>query len=129
VLGIIYGGHAYEFYRAIEEAKIRLSTHHSTTIEFHRPGIEISAPLERVEFEAMIADLLQVVRGAIVQALSESGIGPESVSMVLLTGGSSSIPAFVRVLEEIFDPSIIQQRPVYTAVAEGLARQALGLWS
>lgn len=129
VRSILYDGHAYEFYRAIEEAKIRLSTQNSTTIEFHRPGIDISAPVQRVEFEAMIADLLQVARGAIVRALSESGIGPESVSMVLLTGGSSSIPAFVRILEEFFDPSIIQQRPVYTAVAEGLALQALGLWS
>jgi hypothetical chaperone protein len=129
VRSILYGGHAYEFYRAIEEAKIRLSTQHSASIEFHRPGIDISVPVERVEFEVMIADLLQVVRRAIIRALSDSGIGPESVSMVLLTGGSSSIPAFVRILEEFFDPSIIQQRPVYTTVAEGLARQALELWS
>jgi hypothetical chaperone protein len=128
VRSILYDGHAYEFYRAIEEAKIRLSTQNSTNIEFHRPGIDISVPVQRVEFEAMIADLVQVARGAIIQALSESRIGPERVSMVLLTGGSSSVPAFVRMLEEFFDPSIIQQRPVYTAVAEGLARQALGLW-
>lgn len=126
---ILYGGYAYMFYRAIEEAKITLSTAQSASIEFHRPGIDISVPVQRVEFESLIADQLDVVRDVILQALSDAGIGPENVRMVLRTGGSSSIPAFVRMLEEIFDPSIIQQRPVYTTVAEGLARYAWELWS
>jgi hypothetical protein len=48
--------------------------------------------------------------------------------MVLRTGGSSSIPAFVAMLERIFSPSLIQQRPVYTTVVEGLASYAWSRW-
>jgi hypothetical chaperone protein len=129
VHSILYGGYAYTFYRAIEETKIALSTASLATIEFHRPGIDISVPVQRVEFESLIADRLNVIRYEILQALNDAGIGPEGVTMVLRTGGSSGIPAFVRILEEIFDPSIIQQRPVYTTVAQGLARYAWGLWS
>ncbi len=55
-----------------------------------------------------------------------AAIGPETISLVLRTGGSSSIPAFVRILEEIFDPSVIQERPVYTTVVHGLARMHWG---
>jgi hypothetical protein len=35
----------------------------------------------------------------------------------------------VRVLEDIFDPSVIQERPVYTTVVHGLAMYALEQWS
>lgn len=129
VENIIYGGYAYQFYAAVEQAKIGLSTVLSTVIDFHRPGIDISIPVEREEFEEVIAAPLQSVRAEIVRALEDAGIGPESVSLVLRTGGSSSIPAFVRILEEIFDPSVIQERPVYTTVVHGLAMYALGQWS
>jgi hypothetical chaperone protein len=128
VENIIYGGHAYGFYRAIEQAKIELSTATSTAIEFHRPGIDISIPVRREEFERLIADHLTAVREAILRALEIAEIGPESVNLVLRTGGSSSIPAFARILEEIFDPAVIQERPVYTTVVHGLAAYALEQW-
>lgn len=129
VHSLLYSGYAYMFHRTVEDAKIMLSTQSSASIEFHRPEMNISVPVQRAEFEDLIADHLRVVRGSILRALSEAGIGPEDVTTVLRTGGSSSIPAFVRILEEIFDQSIIQQRPVYTTVAEGLARHAWSLWA
>ena len=126
---ILYGGYAYQFYAAIEQAKIALSSQPSTVIEFHRPGIDISIPVRREEFENLIAAPMQSVRHEILRALEDAGIGPESVRLVLRTGGSSSIPAFGRILEDIFDPSVIQERPVYTTVVHGLAMYALGQWS
>jgi len=57
-----------------------------------------------------------------------AAVSPETVSLVLRTGGSSSIPAFGRILEKTFDPSVIQERPVYTTVVHGLAMYALGQW-
>lgn len=125
---ILRNGHSYEFYREIEQAKVTLSTQSEASIEFHRPKIDISITVRRTEFEDMIAEPLNVVRDEIKKALSKAKIVPQSVTSVLRTGGSSSIPAFVRVLEEFFNPAIIEQRPVYTTVAEGLARQALELW-
>jgi len=129
VENILYGGYAYQFYQAIEQAKIVLSTATSTVIEFHRPGIDISIPVRREEFEDIIAAPMQAVRIEILRALEDAGISPEGISLVLRTGGSSSIPAFVRMLESIFNPAVIQQRPVYTTVVHGLATYALGHWS
>lgn len=129
VENIIYGGYAYQFYSAIEQAKIALSSTSSAVIDFHRPGIGLSVPVERAEFENIIATPLQAVRREILRALEDAGIGPESINLVLRTGGSSSIPAFVRILEDIFEPSVIQERPVYTTVVRGLAMSAIGQWS
>jgi hypothetical chaperone protein len=125
---ILYGGYAYQFYRAIEQAKITLSSALTAVIDFHRPGIDLSLPVPRSDFEELIAKPMQDVRAVIIEALSQAGIGPEDVNLVLRTGGSSSIPAFVRILEEIFDPSVIQERPVYTTVVHGLASYAQGQW-
>jgi hypothetical chaperone protein len=126
---ILYGGYGYQFYRAIEQAKIALSTMTETVIEFHRPGIDVSIPVQRDEFEHLIYEPMQSVRAVVLRAVEDAGVSPESISLVLRTGGSSSIPAFVRVLEDIFDPSVIQERPVYTTVVHGLAMYALEQWS
>jgi len=126
---ILYGGYGYQFYRAIEQAKIALSTMAETAIEFHRPGIDVSIPVQRDEFELLISEPMQSVRAVVLRAVEDAGVSPESIGLVLRTGGSSSIPAFVRILEDIFDPSVIQERPVYTTVVHGLAMYAWGQWS
>ena len=88
----------------------------------------MSIPVRRDEFEHLISEPMQSVRAEILRALDDAGVGPENISLVLRTGGSSSIPAFGRILEDIFDPSVIQERPVYTTVVNGLAMYALGQW-
>lgn len=125
---ILYGGYAYQFYRAIEQAKIELSTAPSSVIDFHRPRADVSIPVRRDEFEDLISQPMEAVRAEILRAVHDAGVAPEDIGLVLRTGGSSSIPAFVRILEDIFDPSVIQERPVYTTVVKGLSMYALGLW-
>ena len=128
VEAILYGGYAYQFYRAIEQAKIALSTAPESAIDFHRPGIDLSIPVRRDEFEDLISEPMQAVRAEILRAVHDAGVAPENIGLVLRTGGSSSIPAFVQILEDIFDHSAILQRPVYTTVVKGLAMYSLGLW-
>jgi hypothetical chaperone protein len=126
---ILYGGYGYQFYRAIEDAKIALSTHQSTSIEFHRPGVDLSIPVSRDEFETLIARSMEIVREQVLKALEIANMDPEDISLVIRTGGSSGIPAFGRILEEIFDSSIVQERPVYTTVVHGLATYAQDEWA
>lgn len=129
VEAILYGGYAYRFYGAIEAAKIALSSSDRASIEFHQPGVDLSVPVTRREFEALIAEPMRAVQAEILKALEIAGIRPEDVSLVLRTGGSSSIPAFIRILEDIFDPAIVQERPVYTTVVHGLAKHAQEIWA
>jgi hypothetical chaperone protein len=126
---ILYSGYGYQFYRAIEDAKITLSTRRDSSIEFHRPGLNLSIPVSRGEFEDLIAKSIGTVREEVLRALEIAKLSPEDVNLVLRTGGSSSIPAFVEVLEEIFDPSTVQERPVYTTVVQGLGSYAQGVWA
>jgi len=123
---LLYEGHAYDFYKAIEAAKIALSD--SEEIELTYPALGLRIPLRRQAFESMIRPELDLVRQAIETALREAGIGARDVDRVLLTGGSAYIPAFRADLVETFGTDRLEQRDAFTAVVHGLGVRAQQLW-
>jgi hypothetical chaperone protein len=124
---ILYRGLAYDFYRAIELAKIALSSDDSTTIEFDPLGLQVT--IRRAAFESMIRPELDQVAGTISHALEVAGIAAPDVDRVLLTGGSAYIPAFRRDLSAMFGKERLEQRDAFTAVVHGLGVRAQQLWS
>ena len=124
---ILFEGHAWEFYRAVEEAKIRLSSEESTRLRFARRGVRLDVHLLRGQFEAVIKDDLAEVERCLLRAVAEAGLEPEQIDTVLRTGGSSRLPAFRARLDRIF-PGRVSDRDAFTAVAKGLGARAGELW-
>jgi hypothetical chaperone protein len=124
---ILYRGLAYDFYQAIEAAKIALSSEDSTTLGFAPLGLQVT--IRRSAFESMIRPELDQVGLTISHALEVAGIPPRDVDRVLLTGGSAYIPAFRRDLSAMFDEERLEQRDAFTAVVHGLGVRAQQLWS
>ncbi len=124
--GLLYGGHAYDFYRAVEEAKIALSEEESARIEFAPLGLQVE--VRRTTFESMIRPELDLIAATVRRALREPGLRPADVDRVLVTGGSGYIPAFRRDLAEIFGEEKLEQRDAFTAVVHGLGVRAQQLW-
>jgi hypothetical chaperone protein len=127
VHSLLYEGHAYDFYRAVEAAKIELSTAESATLSYAPLGLEV--PLLRSAFESMIRPELDTVRQAIHDAMTRAGITPADVDRVLVTGGSGQIPAFRRDLADMFGESRLEQRDAFTAVVHGLGVRAQQIWA
>jgi hypothetical chaperone protein len=125
---ILFEGHAWEFYRAIEEAKIRLSTEEATRLRFRRRGLTLDVPLLRSHFEAVIRDDLAVVERCLLRAVTEAGLEPAQIDQVLRTGGSSRLPSFQARLETLF-PGQVSDRDAFTAVAKGLGARAAAIWA
>jgi hypothetical chaperone protein len=126
VHALLYGGHAYDFYKAIEAAKIELSSAEVTELSF--PPLRLQITLRRSAFEAMIRPELDLVRQAITRALDEANASPGDVGRVLLTGGSAYIPAFREDLAATFGADRLEQRDAFTAVVYGLGVRAQQLW-
>ncbi|MEO8745033.1 MAG: Hsp70 family protein [Candidatus Dormiibacterota bacterium] len=126
VHALLYEGHAYDFYKAIESAKIALSSSDVTELRFGPLGLHVT--LRRSAFEAMIRPELDLVRQAITQALEEAKVTPAEVGRVLLTGGSAYIPAFRADLAQLFGEERLEQRDAFTAVVHGLGVRAQQLW-
>ena len=126
VHSLLYEGHAYDFYRAIEAAKIELSDSESAALKYAPLGLNV--PLRRSAFESMIRPELDTVKKSIVEAMAEAGVTAADVDRVLVTGGSGQIPAFRRDLAEMFGETRLEQRDAFTAVVHGLGVRAQQLW-
>jgi hypothetical chaperone protein len=126
VQALLYGGAAYDFYRAVEQAKIELSTAEVTRIDFAALGLQVE--VRRATFESMIRPELDLIAATVQRALAEAGVQPAGVDRVLITGGSAYIPAFRRDLAVMFGEARLEQRDAFTAVVHGLGVRAQQLW-
>lgn len=108
-------------YEEIERAKIDLSSHEETTLRMFNRDIAINERITRAEFERLIADELVAIGVCVDRVVAASGLAPAQIDTVLRTGGSSSIPAFVRLLESRFGAAKIRRQDVFTGIAAGLS--------
>ena len=127
VHALLYEGHAYDFYKAIETAKIELSTSDSVSLTYTPLGLEVA--IRRAAFESMIQPELEMVKGTIYDAMTTAGITPRDVDRVLITGGSALIPAFRKELAAVFGEQSLEQRDAFTAVVHGLGVRAQQVWA
>ena len=116
----------YRLFRAIEAAKIRLSTREATRIEFDEARIQH----RRADHARRVRALLRAAarrrstpapRGLLD---ARGGSPPTRIDAVFLTGGSSQIPAVRRLFAERFGEARLRTADAFTSVAEGLGRSA-----
>ena len=72
------------------------------------------------EFEGLIYEELRDIGACVDRAVAAAGLTPDQIDVVLRTGGSSSIPAFLRLLEARFGAAKIRKQDVFTGIAAGL---------
>jgi hypothetical chaperone protein len=82
---------------------------------------------ERTSFEEWISEKLGQIARCVDSLLDSSGILPEDVDMVFLTGGSSFVPAVRKIFETRFGEKRIRGGNEFTSVARGLALKAMDL--
>jgi hypothetical chaperone protein len=111
----------YRLFRAIEGAKIRLSSADETRIEFHEARIHVDAPITRAEFERLSAPLLDELDACATRLLERAQLGAGQIQSVFLTGGSSQIPAVRQLFAARFGEERLRTADAFTSVAEGLA--------
>ena len=115
-------------FRAIEEAKIALSTEEDATVRLHHDPIDLDEPLSREEFEATIGPQIHAARQCTLGVVRSAGCEPEQIDVVLTTGGSSLIPAFRRMLADALPNATLTEADTFTSVAAGLALAGAEGW-
>jgi hypothetical chaperone protein len=121
-------GHAVPFHDAVERGKVGLSSSTKTQLTFQRPRVALDEAVTRDEFESCIEPNLWVVREQILLALTRSGLEPADVDLVVRTGGSSQLPIFIEMLENIFGTERVQARDAFATVALGLGVHGIDHW-
>ena len=125
---LLYNGQAFQFFGAIESAKIELSSVQHCNISFRSVGLTLDIPVTRAEFEEAIAGDMRSVRLCMQDSLDDAGVSADEVGFVTQTGGSSQLPVFQRMLRELFPDATVVQSDPFTSVVTGLANYALEEW-
>jgi hypothetical chaperone protein len=116
---------SYVVFQSIKEFKAELSSSDEAVLDI--PELDVEIRMTRADFEALIADQLDLVEESLSQTLERAGLGNDDVDIVLCTGGSSLIPAVRRILENHFPHRVVEHDP-FTSVAAGLAIASYHDW-
>lgn len=115
-------GHA--FLQEIEQVKIALSACDQTEKSFLPIGLNFSVQASRPLFLASIQGLLERIDQALFACLHEAACRPEDIDLVILTGGSSELPAINHRIVQQFPQAQISKEDKFGSVGRGLAHQA-----
>jgi len=93
---------------AAEKAKCELSSAVQTDINLPFITADATGPkhlnirITRAQFEQLACDLIERCRQPCLQALKDSGLGPEEIDEVVLVGGMTRMPAVQALVKDLF---------------------------
>ncbi|MGC9521336.1 MAG: Hsp70 family protein [Anaerolineae bacterium] len=111
----------FKLFQEIERTKKALTPNLMAKLDFDHEDIRIHERILRRDFEEMIAPEVTRVREAIFAVLDDAGLTPDRVDVVLRTGGTSLVPAYVSMLEDIFGKATMREMDPLTSVVGGMA--------
>jgi len=117
----------FHLHRAVQKLKCDLSNAPLATFQFSDGFVDLKAVVERASFEEWISEELGQIAACVDSLLRSTGVLPQDVDMVFLTGGSSFVPAVRRIFEMRFGEKRIRGGNEFTSVARGLALKAMDL--
>lgn len=118
---VIRNDWGFNIYRAVSDAKARLSSAPSATFALRLGEIAIERELTRRDFEDWIKDDIARIEETVDRLLAAERVSIDDVDSVFLTGGSSFIPAVRRVFETRFGSQRLADGENFQSVAFGLA--------
>ncbi len=121
---VIHENRGFSIFQAIEKAKTQLSSASTAVICYQDSHLNIETRITREEFESCIADDLQRITRCVQSTLERAAVGHDGIDRVLLTGGSSFVPAVRRIFSAMFGEDKLVNLDAFTSVAHGLAVSA-----
>lgn len=118
---LVDNNYVFSLFKQIEQAKIDLSAHETTTIDFKKQSIHIHEPFKAQEFEEIISKYITDIEQYIINLLDSVKYSPEDIDSVFITGGSSLVPPVRKILYRIFGEEKIRTGNTFNSVAYGLS--------
>ena len=109
---------------AVEDTKIALTLHECASLAFAGEEVELSLPITRAELTAAIADSIARIDDTVRVALAAAGISADRIQTLILTGGSTQVPAIMQRLRALFPAARAVETDAFGSVGLGLALDA-----
>lgn len=109
---------------AVEEAKIALTHDEATSLAFAGEEVTLATPVTRKELAAVLARSIRRIEDRIGLTLAMAGLPAHRIETLILTGGSTQIPAILARLRELFPAARFVDTDAFGSVGLGLALDA-----
>src|SRR5690606_41213969 len=117
---LISSSYSLKMYAVVEDAKRLLSEKTRAEIELEGEGFKVYEPVHRADFETIIRSEYTTIETYLDTLLSDAGLTPDDIDVVIRTGGSSQIPVFVQMLESRFGAEKVRSIDAFSSVTAGL---------
>jgi hypothetical chaperone protein len=117
----------YALHRAVEKAKVELSSAESAVVNFAAADVQVT--VTRAQLEQWIAPDLVAIGAACDRCLQKAGVRPAEVERVFMTGGTSLVPAVRQLFADRFGAEKLRGGEEMTTVGRGLALAARDVFS
>ena len=111
----------YEIFAAVDSTKIDLSSDDTAFLALHRADVDVDAVVSRRKFEVQAAPLLAEIDALIGEVLRRASLRADRIGEVVMTGGSSGLPAARALLARRFPDATRRDFAAFSSVATGLA--------
>ena len=125
LLNLIDGDLGYELHAQVNRTKIGLSSSLDSPFHFDLFPLAIDWPATRSEFNEWIQPQLDGIAETVNALIGGTGVGPDAIDRVFLTGGSSFVPAVRDIFIRKFGRDKLAGGNELTSVATGLALRGL----
>jgi len=116
----------YQLHHAVQDLKARLSTNKDALFHLATEAIQIEADVSRSEFNEWMSPELKLIEASLDGLMLKTNLPCSSVDKVVLTGGTSLVPAVREVFTSRFGENVVHSSDAFTSVAHGLALIARG---
>jgi hypothetical chaperone protein len=111
----------FKLFREIERTKKQLTDNLLAELSFQYQAIDINERLLRRVFNELIELEIHNVKSEVKNVLADANIKADDINVVLRTGGTSLVPAFVNLLNDIFGHDKVHEFDPLTSVVGGMA--------
>jgi hypothetical chaperone protein len=109
---------------AVEDAKIALTRDETVSLAFKGEEVELTTPIARKELAAVLAPSIRRIEDTIGLTLAMAGLDAGRIETLILTGGSTQIPAILARLKALFPMARFVDTDAFGSVGLGLALDA-----
>ena len=109
---------------AVEDVKIALTHDDAARLAFAGEDVTLTTPIARKELAAVLAPSIHRIADTIGLTLATAGLGADRIETLILTGGSTQIPAILTKLRALFPAARFVDTDAFGSVGLGLALDA-----
>jgi hypothetical chaperone protein len=124
MISIVRHREGHRLTAAVEAAKIALTDSESATVSFTGEEVELAVPVTRAHLALALDRSIGRIADTIAETLRHAGLAAENIDTLILTGGSTRIPAIMARLHALFPDARFVETDAFGSVGLGLALDA-----